>query len=118
MPFARNEATRSISPTKTLEYLAGGKPVVATPISDVVKLYEEVIGFGATPAEFIAAVERALTGVLHRGQAARARAIVAEHAWDAIAKNMLALIDEQTGAARQPIMAATLNQDLLEVGYA
>ena len=37
MPFARNEATRFISPTKTPEYLAAGKPVVSTPITDVVR---------------------------------------------------------------------------------
>src|SRR5690625_2938496 len=36
MPFAINEATRFISPTKTPEYLAGGKPVVSTPIADVI----------------------------------------------------------------------------------
>lgn len=41
MPFALNEATRFISPTKTLEYLAGGKPVVSTPIADVVSPYAE-----------------------------------------------------------------------------
>jgi glycosyltransferase involved in cell wall biosynthesis len=41
MPFALNEATRYISPTKTLEYLAAGKPVVSTPIRDVVSPYGE-----------------------------------------------------------------------------
>jgi glycosyltransferase involved in cell wall biosynthesis len=41
MPFAINEATRFISPTKTPEYLAGGVPVVSTPISDVVRPYGE-----------------------------------------------------------------------------
>src|SRR5690606_16220493 len=39
MPFALNEATRFISPTKTPEYLAGGRAVVSTPISDVVRSY-------------------------------------------------------------------------------
>ena len=39
MPFARNEATRFISPTKTPEYMAAGKPVVSTPIRDVVRPY-------------------------------------------------------------------------------
>ena len=39
MPFARNEATRFISPTKTLEYMAAGKPVVSTSIRDVVRPY-------------------------------------------------------------------------------
>jgi glycosyltransferase involved in cell wall biosynthesis len=41
MPFAINEATRFISPTKTPEYLAGGVPVVSTPITDVVRPYGE-----------------------------------------------------------------------------
>ena len=35
MPFAMNEATRFISPTKTLEYMAAGKPVVSTAVRDV-----------------------------------------------------------------------------------
>src|SRR5690606_35007825 len=39
MPFARNESTRFISPTKTPEYLAGGRAVVSTPITDVVRSY-------------------------------------------------------------------------------
>lgn len=62
MPFARNEATRFISPTKTPEYLAGGCPVVSTPITDVVRTYGEsaVVHIAETPEQFIAAVERAL----------------------------------------------------------
>ncbi len=39
MPFATNEATRFISPTKTPEFLAAGLPVVSTPIADVVRPY-------------------------------------------------------------------------------
>ncbi|HEU4411860.1 MAG TPA: glycosyltransferase family 1 protein, partial [Polyangiaceae bacterium] len=39
MPFAQNESTRLISPTKTPEYLAAGRPVVSTPIRDVVRPY-------------------------------------------------------------------------------
>jgi UDP-galactopyranose mutase len=41
LPFARNEATRFISPTKTPEYLAAGKPVVSTTIRDVVRPYAQ-----------------------------------------------------------------------------
>jgi glycosyltransferase involved in cell wall biosynthesis len=41
MPFALNEATRFISPTKTLEYMAGGKPIVSTAVRDVVAPYGE-----------------------------------------------------------------------------
>jgi UDP-galactopyranose mutase len=62
LPFARNEATRYISPTKTPEYLAAGKPVVSTSIRDVVRPYG-VTGLARIaddPADFVAAVEAAL----------------------------------------------------------
>jgi UDP-galactopyranose mutase len=62
MPFAQNEATRFISPTKTPEYLAGGKPVVSTPIRDVVRTYGEqkLVFIGSTPKEFTASIKKAL----------------------------------------------------------
>ena len=44
MPFAMNESTQFISPTKTPEYLAGGKPVVSTPVRDVVRNYGQLEG--------------------------------------------------------------------------
>lgn len=64
MPFALNESTRFISPTKTPEYLAGGRPVVSTPIRDVVKPYGEkkMVEIAGGPEEFVAAAERALAG--------------------------------------------------------
>ncbi|MGZ8285853.1 MAG: UDP-galactopyranose mutase [Allosphingosinicella sp.] len=42
MPFAINDSTKFISPTKTPEYLAGGRPVVSTPITDVIRHYGEL----------------------------------------------------------------------------
>ena len=62
MPFAINESTRFISPTKTPEYLAGGCPVVSTPIRDVVNTYGDsgVVTIAATAPAFIAAIEAAL----------------------------------------------------------
>ena len=60
LPFALNEATRFISPTKTLEYLAGGKPVVSTRIRDVEFLYAKAVRFGADVHEFVEAVEATL----------------------------------------------------------
>lgn len=62
MPFAINEATRFISPTKTPEYLAAGIPVVSTPITDVVATYGGLaaVKIARTPTEFIAACEAAL----------------------------------------------------------
>ena len=61
LPFARNEATRFISPTKTPEYLAAGRPVVSTSIRDVVRPYGEkrLVRIADEPAAFVAAVEAA-----------------------------------------------------------
>jgi UDP-galactopyranose mutase len=63
LPFARNEATRFISPTKTPEYLAAGRPVVSTSIRDVVRPYGEmrVARIADTIGEFVVAAERAMT---------------------------------------------------------
>jgi UDP-galactopyranose mutase len=42
LPFARNQATRFISPTKTPEYMAAGRPIVSTSIHDVVHPYGDL----------------------------------------------------------------------------
>jgi UDP-galactopyranose mutase len=83
MPFARNEATRFISPTKTPEYLAGGRPVVSTSIADVVRPYGEkgLARIADTPADFIAAVEASLAEDPAPRQAA-ADAFLRNMSWD------------------------------------
>lgn len=62
LPFAHNESTRYISPTKTPEYLAAGKPVVSTSIRDVVFPYGElgVVHVADTPSDFVEAVQKAM----------------------------------------------------------
>ena len=62
MPFAINESTRFISPTKTPEYLAGGKPVISTPIADVVEVYGNngLVYIGDNAEDFIAAATHSL----------------------------------------------------------
>lgn len=64
LPFARNASTQFISPTKTPEYLAGGKPVVSTPIRDVVKPYGEMnlVKIASTAEEFAGAIDATLAG--------------------------------------------------------
>ena len=64
LPFALNDSTRFISPTKTPEYLAAGKPVVSTPIRDVVRPYGEMnlVYIARTPEEFVECIEAALAG--------------------------------------------------------
>ena len=61
--FARNESTRFISPTKTPEYLAAGKPVISTSIQDVVRPYGELnlVSIADDPDDFIEAAQEFLT---------------------------------------------------------
>jgi len=61
-PFARTPATRFLSPTKTPEYLAAGRPVVSTSIRDVVRPYGEqgLVRIADTPEAFVRAVEESL----------------------------------------------------------
>lgn len=60
MPFALNDATRFISPTKTLEYMAAGKPVISTAIKDVVRDYSHCVSIVGTPANFSEEIEKIL----------------------------------------------------------
>ncbi|MEZ0540943.1 glycosyltransferase family 1 protein [Fibrella arboris] len=62
LPFALNESTKFISPTKTPEYLAAGLPTVSTPIRDVVRTYgaKGFTQIASTAAEFEAAIDKAL----------------------------------------------------------
>ena len=59
MPFALNDATQYINPTKTLEYMAAGKPVVSTAVPDVLHHFTPIVDVAQTAEEFIAAIERA-----------------------------------------------------------
>jgi UDP-galactopyranose mutase len=102
MPFARNAATRFISPTKTPEYLAGGKPVVATPIIDVVRRWShlQAVRIAETPAEFAAEADAALA--LAAGPPSWLDAVdheLAELSWDRTWAQMAALI-EATGVLK------------------
>jgi glycosyltransferase involved in cell wall biosynthesis len=60
MPFAMNDATRFISPTKTLEFMAGNKPIVSTPVYDVVRDYSHCVSIAPDPHNFSKAVHRIL----------------------------------------------------------
>ena len=59
MPFALNDATENINPTKTLEYMAAGKPVISTAVADVVRHFAPIVQVGDTHKEFIALAAQA-----------------------------------------------------------
>ncbi len=114
MPFAMNESTQFISPTKTPEYLAGGKPVVSTPVRDVVRHYGHLEGvkIASTPEEFIAACEEALELAKNPegGWLAEADLMLSATSWETTQARMAGLIAEllgtRTGASRSAMLVA------------
>jgi len=101
MPFAMNESTEFISPTKTPEYLAGGKPVVSTPIKDVVRHYGQLegVGIASNPQEFAAACDRALDLARNpeSGWLAEADLLLSASSWDITQARMAGLIHDLLG---------------------
>lgn len=110
LPFARNESTRFISPTKTPEYLAAGKPVVSTSIRDVVRPYGQLglVRIADTVVEFVAAAEAAMkqkedeSGWLHQVDA-----FLAQTSWDHTWADMMQLVESAMDHAT-PTDAAAL----------
>lgn len=94
LPFARNASTRFISPTKTPEYLGAGKPVVSTPIRDVVKPYGErgMVRIASTPQEWIDAIELSLQPVEARWQQ-KVDEYLSSTSWDKTFLEMTTAID-------------------------
>src|SRR3712207_138091 len=96
LPFAQNESTRFISPTKTLEYMAAELPIVSTPIRDVAEPYGDIVYLGDTPQAFIAACERALIASPGEREARirAGRKVLARTSWDRTAQQMEREIDK------------------------
>ena len=95
LPFARNESTRFISPTKTPEYLAAGKPVVSTSIKDVVRPYGDLglVQIADTVDEFVVATEAALQQGQDHNWLERVDTFLAQNSWDKTWANMQQLIE-------------------------
>lgn len=92
--FARNDSTRFISPTKTPEYLAAGKPVISTSIRDVVRPYGDLklVEIADTPDEFINAAERILANADQTQWLAKVDAFLEHISWDKTWSQMYSLI--------------------------
>jgi UDP-galactopyranose mutase len=107
LPFARNESTRFISPTKTPEYLAAGCPVVSTSIADVVEPYGRLnlAHIADAPSDFVAQVERALARDPNERRA-EADVFLAGISWDATFIKMASLVDAAARAPRRRFTSA------------
>ena len=103
MPFAINDSTRFISPTKTPEFLAAGLPVVSTPVRDVVRPYGELglARIASTPDEFVEAIEQAMAFKMGMKWRERADAFLETMSWDAVWASMQRLVEEVLDS-RQP----------------
>ena len=108
MPFAMNESTRFISPTKSLEYMAAELPIVSTPVRDVVDLHSDVVAIAGTPEEFIAACEAALliSAEARASQVQQMRDKLTRTSWNATAVAMRDLMNALEQSVRERAAAA------------
>lgn len=100
MPFAHNDATRFISPTKTPEFLMAGKPVVSTSIRDVADPYgkEGLVHIADRPEDFAAACEKALGQAGDRAWMAKVDRFLAKDSWDGTWSRMDGLMAAARGS--------------------
>lgn len=116
MPFALNDATKYISPTKTLEFIAADKPIISTPIYDVVRDYKDVVKIIRDENQFKLAVEDFLTETEYETDE-REKAydtILEKTSWDETVRNMEKIInsnsDKNFEFTIQQLEALALNQ--------
>lgn len=108
LPFAINAATKFISPTKTLEYMAAGKPIVSSPVTDVVEPYKGLVYEGASAAAFIRSCGKALalTPEALAALADRMSVTVSKTSWDSTAEKMREIL--QTITSSSPVVRPSL----------
>lgn len=97
MPFAHNESTRYISPTKTPEYLAAGKPVISTPIIDVLRQYGRngLVNIAGTPEEFVRVGTLALENNDREEWLESVDEMLSQNSWDKTWQRMMYLISRK-----------------------
>ena len=112
MPFELNDATKYISPTKTPEFLAAGKPVVSTSIHDVVHPYadKKVVSIADTPGEFVAAIEQYLSTERSKRWLNEVDTLLEAMSWNDIWKRMNDLMN-------QTINTKTINHENKSQAY-
>jgi len=95
IPFLLNESTRFISPTKTPEYLAAGKPVVSSAIKDVVNPYakNKLVSIGADADDFVTAIEELLENPDKEAWLTQVDNFLARCSWDHAFQSMVELME-------------------------
>jgi Glycosyltransferase len=98
MPFALNEATEYINPTKTLEYMAGGKPIVSTAVPDVISNFTPIVEVAYSTNEFVEAVVKAAADP-NAESIAKGVEMATRSTWERIVASMRTLINDAVDEA-------------------
>ncbi len=117
MPFAHNESTKFISPTKTPEYLAAGKPVVSTSITDVVRPYgvQRLVRIADAAEDFAAEIDNAMNiDAKDPEWAERRDQFLASNSWDITFRRMRELIENRFFARELNAMSAVRSSRSME----
>jgi len=93
MPFAMNEATHFISPTKTLEYMAAYKPIISTPVYDVVRDYSHCVHIISTSSDFRDAVNNIITNKDKEALALNFDKVLENTSWDFTVQKMMEILN-------------------------
>lgn len=118
MPFARNEATRHISPTKTPEFLAAGLAVVSTPIVDVVNGFGRagLVDIAIDAPDVVACARQILADAADPAHGAHRLAVVDAfldgNSWNRTWSAMRALILAQRETAAEPVASGRQTADV------
>lgn len=104
MPFALNESTEFINPTKALEYMATGRTIVSTAVPDVLRNFGEVVKIAKHQEEFISICKQSLEK-LDEAAIARGLRMAAENTWEQILAKMERHIEEAMGRKRKKAKA-------------
>jgi beta-glucosidase/6-phospho-beta-glucosidase/beta-galactosidase/glycosyltransferase involved in cell wall biosynthesis len=119
MPFAINAATQYINPTKGLEYMATGRPIVSTPVRDVVRQWSEIIRVASGSGDFLAAIEDALARRGGDPRVDRGIKLAQQCSWDSTVSKMQSLIGEAISKHQRNARAVEpLPEAELEYAYA
>lgn len=112
LPFALNEATRYISPTKVLEYMAAELPIVSTAIADVEQPYGTIVTVARDIPAFITGCEQALALTEPQKSAliTKMRQVVAATSWDDTVAQMGTLLQKRI-AEKKPVPLSGLSED-------
>jgi len=106
VPFALNESTEYINPTKVLEYLATGRPVVSTSIEDVVLQFSEVVEIGHSHQEFSERCRQAARAP-DRKKIVNGLELASQNTWEAVVKNLERDISAFLGSGEPPRVQIT-----------